>query len=158
MVQLVENPKFHLPGMTLFHGAVGLQQHDDIHIILGRGLLPMDEAFTIGFTMGSTGQVSTVEEKLYALLAQYVYPGSYRFSVDDIAVFRHAVRLGHISASLPLDAFDFSTYLDTPLCELRHLVGLEDKLILAWYEIEGRRYPDSQASQRLLNDGRGEQD
>ena len=151
LVQLVENPKFHIPGVTLFHGAVGLKQHDDIHILLGRGLLPMDETFTIGFTMGSTGLVSTVEEKLYALLAQYVYPGTYQFSDDDIAVFRQAVRLGHISACQPLDRFDFSPYRERPLHEVRHIIGLEPDLILAWYRIEKQRYPDSGASQRLLD-------
>ena len=151
MVQLVENPKFRIPGITLFHGAVGLELHDAIHIILGRGLLPMDEAFTIGFTMGSTGLVSTVEEKLYSLLAQYVYPSAYQFSDDDIAVFSNAVRLGHISACQPLDSFDFSPYRERPLHELRQLIGLESELILAWYRIEQQRYPASPASQRLLD-------
>ena len=28
MVQLVENPKFQIPGIRLFHGAVDLAQHD----------------------------------------------------------------------------------------------------------------------------------
>jgi hypothetical protein len=40
MIQLVENPRFNLPGIDLFHGAVDLATHDAIHILLGRGLLP----------------------------------------------------------------------------------------------------------------------
>jgi hypothetical protein len=64
MIQLVENPRFNLPGIDLFHGAVDLATHDAIHILLGRGLLPKDEAFVIGFTMGSTDQVTTMEENL----------------------------------------------------------------------------------------------
>src|SRR4249919_2256821 len=54
IVQLVENPRFDFPGLDIFHGATGLQAHDRIHVLLGRGLLPKDEAFVIGFTMGST--------------------------------------------------------------------------------------------------------
>ena len=54
IVRLLENQKYHLPGVTLFHGAVDLDMHDRIHILLGRGLLTADESFTIGFTMGST--------------------------------------------------------------------------------------------------------
>jgi hypothetical protein len=54
IVHLLENPKYRLPGMTLFHGAVNIEAHDRIHILLGRGLLTEDEAFIIGFTMGST--------------------------------------------------------------------------------------------------------
>jgi hypothetical protein len=66
MVQLVENPKFLIPGFRLFHSAVDLLQHDYVHIILGRNFLEKDEAFTIGFTMGTTNKVSATEEKLYS--------------------------------------------------------------------------------------------
>jgi hypothetical protein len=54
MVQLIENPKYRIPCLDLFHGRVALDQHDVIHILLGRGLLNKDEGFTIGFTMGSS--------------------------------------------------------------------------------------------------------
>lgn len=152
LVQLIENPKFSIPGLTIFHGAVNLDQHDNIHILLGRGLLAMDEAFTIGFTMGSTRRVSTAEESLYTLFAQHFYPKVYQMSRDDIDVFRHAVRLGHISACQPLDTVDFTPWLDRPLAELRQAIGLETNLLLAWYEIEKKRYPASVASQRLLDE------
>src|SRR5207249_374200 len=45
IIQLVENPRFDLPGIDLFHGAADLCTHDYIHIVLGRGLLAKDEAF-----------------------------------------------------------------------------------------------------------------
>lgn len=151
MVQLVENPKFRIPGVRLFHGAVDLSQHDYIHILLGRGLLEKDEAFTIGFTMGSTNKVTTTEEKLYALVTRYLYPRVYQFGDEDIEVFKNAVRLAYISACVALDEFDFEPYLDIPLYELRGIVGLEEKLLLAYYEIEKARYPHAQDSQRLLD-------
>src|SRR5688500_3451729 len=44
MIRLVENPKFKLGGLGYFKGRVTLEQHDMIHIVLGRGLLPIDEA------------------------------------------------------------------------------------------------------------------
>lgn len=68
LVQLVENPRYDIPGIEVFHGAVDVATHDSIHIILGRGLLPKDEAFVIGFTMGSTNKVTTLEERLYTLV------------------------------------------------------------------------------------------
>lgn len=151
MIQLVENPKFRIPGLTLFHGAVDLQQHDCIHIILGRGLLDMDEAFTIGFTMGSTCKVTTTEENLFALIAKHLYPKVYQFNADNIAVFRDAVRLGYISSAQPLDEIDFEPFMDRPLREIRDAIGLETALLRAYYEIERCRYPQSQASQRLLD-------
>ena len=52
IIRLVENPKHRTS--RLFSGAVSLFTHDCIHVLLGRGLLPKDEAFVIGFTMGSS--------------------------------------------------------------------------------------------------------
>jgi hypothetical protein len=60
--------------------------------------------------------------------------------------------LSRISVGQPLDTFDFSPYLQLPLSELRRLIGLEAPLIMAWHQIEKQRYPESLASQRLLDD------
>ena len=83
LVQMVENPGFDIPLLEVFHGATRLETHDYLHIVLGRGLLPKDEAFVIGFTMGSTDQVGSTEEFLYGLFAKYFYPRAYRFTDDD---------------------------------------------------------------------------
>ena len=151
MVQLVENPKFSIPGFQIFHGAVDLKQHDNIHIVLGRGLLPIDEAFTIGFTMGTTNKVSTTEEALYALVSKYLYPRVYQFNDDEISVFRDAVRLAYISDCKSLSEFDFSHSGNKTLRDVRCLLGIEYDLLEAYYKIELARYPNSVASQRLLN-------
>ena len=150
MVQLVENPRFNLPGFDIFHGAVDLKTHDRIHILLGRGLLPMDEAFVVGFTMGSTNRVSTLEENLYAFVSKHFYPKVFRFNDDDLRVFRDAVKLGYISDCTPLNEIDYEPFLDRPLREIRAAIGLELPLIRAYFEIEQRRYPNSKASARLL--------
>ncbi|MCI0693324.1 hypothetical protein L0337_15130 [candidate division KSB1 bacterium] len=150
IIQLVENPKFDLPGFDLFHGAVNLQTHDYIHIILGRGLLPKDEAFVIGFTMGSTDRVTTSEERLYAFFAKYLYPREYRFTDEDVRVFKDALRLGFISDCKPLSQIDYSPHLHRPLREIRKALGIEEDLLRAYYAIEKRRYPNSPESQRLL--------
>ena len=63
LVQLVENPRFDLPGIEIFSGATNLRTHDYLHILLGRGLLPKDEAFVLGFTMGSTNRVGAVHNE-----------------------------------------------------------------------------------------------
>lgn len=150
MVQLIENPRYKIPGLEIFHGAVDLAQHDCIHIILGRGLLSMDEAFTIGFTMGSTNKVSTTEEKWYALISRYLYPQVYQFNDSDIRVFKNAIRLGFISQCKPLDEVDFTVHLETPLNVIRNELGLEPDLLLAYYRIEHQQFPAEKASQRLL--------
>ncbi len=150
VIQLVENPKFDIPGIDLFNGAVDLQTHDCIHILLGRGMLPKDEAFVIGFTMGSTNRVSQTEEWLFGLASKYLYPGPYKFGDEDIAVFKDAVRLGFVSDCLPLSNIDYTRYMDMPLKDVREEIELEVDLLQAYYGIEYRRYPQDKASQRLL--------
>jgi len=152
MVKLVENPAYDLPGFDIFHGAVNLHDHDCIHAVLGRGLLPKDEAFTIGFTMGSTNRVSSSERKLYTWISQYLYPGPYRFDDEDIQVFNDAVRLAYISDCQSLDTVDYHGLMDMSLRQAREFIGLETNLLRAYYQIEKKRYPDSIASRRLLPD------
>ena len=63
IIKLVENPNY--ATSKLFTGAVDLFTHDCIHALLGRGLLPKDEAFVIGFTMGSTKKMSRWRKSLF---------------------------------------------------------------------------------------------
>jgi hypothetical protein len=150
IVQLVENPRFDLPGLDLFPGATDLETHDYIHVLLGRGLLPMDEAFVLGFTMGSTNRMAQKEEALYTFFAKYLYPKSYRFGEDEIAVFRDAVRLAYVSDCLSLAKVDYRLFRSKPIGQVRQELGIETPLLSAYFEIERRRYPGSAASTRLL--------
>jgi hypothetical protein len=150
IIQMVENPKFDLPGFDIFHGATNLETHDYLHILLGRGIRPKDEAFVIGFTMGSTDRVSTTEERLFSFFTKYLYPKNYRFTEDDLRVFRDATKLGFISDCEPLHQVDYTPYLDWPLSRVRENLRIEEDLLRAYYAIEKRRFPDSLESQRLL--------
>ena len=114
-------------------------------------LVPKDEAFVIGFTMGSTNKVTTLEEKLYTLVSKYLYPKVYQFKDEEIRIFKDATKLGYISDCHPLDKVDYDKYLDWPLRDIRRDIHLECDLILAYYAIEQKRYPKSKASQRLLD-------
>lgn len=152
LVRLVENPALDLPFLDVFHGATDLPTHDYIHLVLGRGLLAKDEAFVIGFTMGTTDQVGRGEEFLYGVFSKYLYPRQYRFTDEDLRVFRDAVRLGFISDCDPkLCSTDFARFLDTPLERIRQALGIETDLLRAYYAIEKRRYPASRESARLLD-------
>ena len=146
MVRLAENPQF-----DLFTGAVDLKTHDYIHPLLGRGLLAKDEAFVVGFTMGSTHRLGAAEEKLFTLVAQHLYPGIYRFSEEDVRVFRDAVRLAFLSDCRALNKVDYQPYLDRTLADIRRELGVEPMLLQGYYAIEKRRYPRSPESQRLLD-------
>ena len=151
IIQMVENPRFDLPGFDVFHGATDLETHEYLHILLGRGIRPKDEAFVIGFTMGSTDRVSTTEERLFSFFTKYLYPKNYRFTESDLRVFRDATKLGFISDCEPLHQIDIKPHLDCPLQELRAELRVEEDLLRAYYAIEKRRFPDSFESQRLLD-------
>ena len=150
LVQLVEDPQYDIPGFDVFHGATDLRTHDHIHILLGRGLLPKDEAFVLGFTMGSTDLVSATEERLYTFFARNFFPQGYRFDAEDTRVFRDAVRLGFVSDCQPLSKADLESLRPLPLRDARAALGIEDDLLRAYYAIEKKRYPGSFESQRLL--------
>jgi hypothetical protein len=150
VIRLVENPELDLPWIDVFDGAVDLHDHDCIHCLLGRGLLPKDEAFVIGFTMGSTNRVSTTQENLYEWAARYLYPRPYRFDDEMIAVFKDATKLGYVSDCTPLDTVDYRAFGGRTLREARAELGIEAPLLEAYYQIEHHRYPEDPASRRLL--------
>ncbi len=150
IIQLVENPKFDLPGIDIFNGATNLETHDFIHILLGRGVMIKDEAFVLGFTMGSTNRVTTTEERLFSFLTKYIYPKNYRFTDEDLEIFKDAVRLGFISDCQPLAKIKYTKYLDWPLKKIRDDIGLEVDLLKSYYAIEAKRYPHINECNRNL--------
>lgn len=150
IVRLMENPAFDVPPLSMFRGRVTLRQHDCIHLLLGRGTTLMDEAFTIGFTMGSTKRMTTSAMELFSAVAERLYPKAYRFPAAAARVFRDAVHLGAVSDCHPLDMVDFNELMELPLREVRRKVGVEEELLVAYYKIESRRNPGVTSSRRLI--------
>lgn len=146
IVRLLENPD----GLGLLSGCVDLHQHDCIHLILGRGLLPKDEAFIIGFTMGSSKKISTWEEKFFSWVSQHFYPDVYRFNPEELSIYKDAVHLAQVSHCKAFDEINFDQYLDYSLKDIREELGLESELIRTYYHLEKLRYPNAKESQRLL--------
>ena len=150
IINLVEHPAYGLPSVNIIDGATDLWVHDHIHILLGRGLRPRDEAFVLGFTMGSTDTISAFQEWMYTFCAQRLYPRGYRFSDIDARVFRDAVRLGYVSDVKPLNAVDFHALREMTVKDVRAAVGLETDMLASYYRIEQRRYPKTTESARLI--------
>ncbi|HEU5074183.1 MAG TPA: hypothetical protein VFU02_08420 [Polyangiaceae bacterium] len=144
-VRLLENPK----SPVALAGAVDLFTHDCIHLVLGRGLLPQDEAFVLGFTMGTSAWCPGWHARLLGACARYLYRGSYRFSALDQEVFHYAVAAGRTSQVLPLSDIDFASLFDQPLATVRTRIGLRRQWLDEIYEGERRRWPHTAASRRL---------
>jgi hypothetical protein len=150
MIKLAANPLLKQSGLNVFKTDIDLLRHDCIHILLGRGLLEFDSAFTAGFALGSSKKVTCSEHGMYAFVARHITPEIYSFSENEMAIFKEGIRLSYISGCSPLDQFNFAEWFDQPLETVRDAAGVETDLLKAYYAVEQRRYPRSAASQRLL--------
>jgi hypothetical protein len=144
-VKLFENPSspWALPG------AVDLFGHDCIHLVLGRGLLPQDEAFIVGFTMGASGRCRPAHARLLALWARSAYPSPFRFSKLDAQVFRFAVEAAQNVGCKPLHEASFRAVLQEPLGRIRALLGVRPERLRSIYAREAALFPATRASARL---------
>lgn len=146
IIKLVENPKYDI---GLFAGNVSLANHDCIHLLLGRGLRVKDEAFVIGFTMGSTKKMWRWRRNLYMFCAKYLFPEGYKFREEERFVFNLGVMAG-TRCETDLSVVDFSKYSDYKLSALRDSLNIDRNLLKSCYELEKRLFPESPESQRLL--------
>jgi len=145
IVRLFENPA----GWLRLHGAIHLKDHDMIHVLLGRGLLDQDEAFVIGFTMGSTKAVSWLERAWFRFVVSQLYPEPYRISQRMLA----AYDLG-LDAGRELDVKDLhrvlrDDMLDRPLGAVRRELGIHSRRLREFYARELAALPGTLASSRL---------
>lgn len=146
VIKLVENPKYDI---GLFAGNVSLYNHDCIHLLLGRGLQVKDEAFVIGFTMGSTQKMWRWRRNLYMFCAKYLFPEGYDFGEDERFVFNLGVKAGSLCET-DLSNFNFKEHEKKTLTEIRQIIKLNENLLKSCYEVEKNCFPNSEESQRLL--------
>ena len=86
----------------------------------------------------------------FSFMTKYVYPKDYRFTDEDLHIFKDAVRLGFVSDCQSLAKVDYKKYLDWPLQKIREDIGIEVDLLKAYYAIEARRYPHIKECNRNL--------
>jgi hypothetical protein len=150
-VRLCENPKYSIMGRNLLiiPGSITLERHDYAHIVLGRGLLPKDEAFVIGFCMGTTKKLNRLNTWLFTLLTRH-YPSHYRWGMEEIAVFKMASELGRTWGKSFFYDIDYSLCQDEKVMTLRKMMGLELDVLLEHNKSEKIMYPLAKESQRLI--------
>jgi len=146
VIKLVENPKYFTS--KIFTGAVDLFTHDCVHVILGRGLLLKDEAFVIGFTMGSTKQMKRWRRNLFMLICKYLYPEGYKFGEQERYVFYSGVMAGS-RCPTDLTQVDFGALADYKVQGVREKLGIDREVLSCCYCMEKKLFPESAESQRL---------
>lgn len=145
IVRLCEHPASPL-GLA---GAVTLRRHDTIHIILGRGILPQDEAFVIGTTMGAS-HLSPFFERIYVFIAGRYYPKEFRFRDSDQTVYHMAVDLGRRFAKTPLSLRSIEYSGSRSLVYMREDLGFPLGVLVNAFANEVERVPATLESRRLL--------
>lgn len=150
IVRLLENPN----GWLHLHGAVDLGVHDSIHVLLGRGLLAQDEAFVIGFTMGSTHAVRRAEQFFFKVTVAYLYPDPYRIPWPLLVAYDLGLEAGQrvgIKNFHQLITEDMRTW---KLGKVRRALGIRASQLRVFYSREQALLPLTRASQRLFCSGR----
>lgn len=145
IVRLFENPQ----GWLRLHGAVDLASHDMIHVLLGRGLLGQDEAFVIGFTMGSTKAVSPVERWFFKTVVAHVYPEPYRIPWRILTAYDLGLEAGRTMGTRDIHRAVGPALLDQPLGAVRRALGIDTRRLREFYARERAALPDTPASLRL---------
>jgi hypothetical protein len=146
IVKLFENPK----SPIAFKGAVNLARHDCIHIILARGLLNQDEAFVIGFTMGTSKEISVLEEFLFKQISMRLYPKTYRFSREHLKAYKIGLELGKECLVSKIYEFPFENYKNEKISNLRTMLGISSDDLKKAFAAEKLQIQNSKASERLL--------
>lgn len=145
IIRIVENPssKIALPG------AISLERHDAVHVLLGRGLTTQDEAFVIGFTMGATQKLKRWQEHVFEFAATKLYPKPYTFTKDDLISWRLGVDEGRRQGKLKLEDFPFERAGHLRLGDLRKMVGINTHQLRAVNRKMQVIRPDGPATGRL---------
>lgn len=144
-IKALENPEspWALPG------AITLERHDCVHVLLGRGMLQQDEAFVLGFTMGTSKQVTNWQYTMFRSLAVNWYPSPYNFSPQDLFAFDLGFARGEDSRCININEFPFEDHMDKSIDEVRKMVGININRLYRTYMQERTALPDSIVSKRL---------
>ena len=120
MVWLLENPDsiFPLPGK------INLYNHDCLHILLDRGVSLWDEAFVVGFTMGSDLKTNRFHLAFFNILSSWLYPQQYKFDKKQVKLLKIAFDYGRKIKVKNLNKIDFQLAQNKTVGELRKMFGI----------------------------------
>ena len=121
LVRLLENPESIVP----LPGKINLYNHDCLHILLDRGISLFDEAFVVGFTMGSDLKTNRFHLAVFKFLSNLLYPQPYKFNRQQFKLFKIAFNYARKLKAKNLNQIDFKAYENQTVEELRKLLGID---------------------------------
>ena len=120
MVWLLENPD----SILALPGKINLYHHDCLHILLGRGISLDDEAFVVGFTMGSDLKTNRFHLAIFKILSNLLYPKQYKFNRQQFKLLDIAFNYGRNLKIKNLNQVDFKAYENKTVEELKKFFGI----------------------------------
>jgi hypothetical protein len=123
LIWLLENPDSPIS----FPGQIYLREHDYVHILLGRGQSAEDEAYVVGFTMGSDIQTNWIHLAIFKFFARYLYPQKYRLRAKELQVFKKGFSTARQMKITALNRFDFKAQEDQNIASLRQTLGYQQE-------------------------------
>ena len=145
IVMLFENPSspFKLPGSTT------LFNHDCWHIMLRRGLLPQDEAFVIGFSMGTDEKTKWYHKLIFKFVSKYLYSNAYKFNSDHLKAFDLGFEYARTLPKKNLHRYSFKRNQMKTVEALAMELGIKKDDLNFYRECEKRMIPNTVESRRL---------
>ena len=121
IVRVLENPK----SPVALPGKIDLKGHDCVHALLNCGITVMEEAFVIGFTMGSDVITNSFHMAIFKFFSRFFYPANYRFKGDHFKVLDLGFHYGRKPYVVDnIHQVDFAEYQDTEIRKLRERFGI----------------------------------
>ncbi|PSB06298.1 hypothetical protein C7B62_23215 [Pleurocapsa sp. CCALA 161] len=120
IIRLFENPR----SPIALPGKISLHNHDCLHIILGLGVSPAEEAFIIGFTMGNDDSTKIWHVRLFKFIARFVYPLKYRIAHQHLNIFDLGFEHGKNHKYRNLNQIEFDRFYTITIKELRELFDI----------------------------------
>ncbi|MEZ6136769.1 MAG: hypothetical protein R3C53_17885 [Pirellulaceae bacterium] len=145
IVRLFENPT----SWIRFRGAVDLEDHDVLHVLLGRGLQDQDEAFVIGFAMGTAKRVSLFQYWVFKFVMARLYPEPYRIPIYLQPAFNLGVQCGQATGTRNLYKQQLKELRHLTLGEARRAAQIDLSVVRRFFELEQQQIPFTIASLRL---------
>ncbi len=148
IVRFYENPE----SRFAFPGAISLERHDVLHIVLGRGLLNQDEAVVIGLTMGAASTITDRHAMEYQrIVSSPIYPETFRMKKQDLIAYRLAYDYARANRRLHRDLhlIPFENMMDRTIADLREEFGVNVRDLWLLFQSEKMLIPGSESSERL---------
>ncbi len=144
IVKAFENPTSPLK----LPGAVTLEHHDVLHVLLGRGLVDQDEAFVLGFSAVADPKFTAADIDRYKV-AFSLYPEPFCIRGCDLIAFDLGVQAAQRMQLRGVMELDLSEVRHCTIGELRQKLGIDKEVLYATYDEERKRIPSTPWSNRL---------